>query len=213
MDAQLHQFGYGPVSDEEQQAQRGTSLPRMAVRGAAGGALAGGAYAAYKNRDAVKGAARTGIKQVAKKTGWASNQLHKQAMAGSGVGMKAASAGSELLRKTTSGLRKVAKSFADVDGIIELAERIADLELEHEFAGVDQFRQANGVRYADPSKPVKSLNKMKGGLVGAVKRNPKAAGAIGGAALVGGALVKRAHDKSKRRDELLSRFKGGAEKC
>ena len=140
MDAQLRSFGYG-----YQEEQAGSSLPRRAVQGVAAATLVGGAGAAYKNREAIatagKDADRKGLKKTASYAGQASNSLHKTALKSSGLKMQAAGGGSELLRKATSGLRGVAKSFsrADIDQVLELAERIALLELEAEADNVIEF--------------------------------------------------------------------------
>lgn len=147
MEAQLHAFGYAPVQEEERM-----SAPRMAVRAGAAGALGAGGVMAYRNREALatagKDAARKGLKKTARGAGVASNALHQTALRSSGVAMRAAGMGSNVLQKASTGLRKVARNFraGDVNAIVHLAERIAALEDEVEFEGAEKQRNPVGIQ-------------------------------------------------------------------
>jgi hypothetical protein len=184
MDAQLRSFGYGYQNEE----QTGSSLPRKAVQGAAGAAIGAGGFAAYKNREALatagKDAARKGLKKTASFAGQTSNSLHKTALKSAGMKMQAAGAGSNLLQKASTGLRKVAKSFsrADIDQVLHLAERIAllELEAEEEEDGVIEF--AAPVRSVTKLMKTSKLNPLairKTGMVGEFRVAAKGAAKSG----------------------------------
>ena len=196
MDAQLREF-YGPPQEEE---QRRASLPRMAVRGGAAAAGAAGLSAAYVNRKKLAGGLGAGMEKAG---GYLRNQglLTKNVRAGSlmhQVGKKMVGAGGRM------------KMYEDVDTIIDLAARVAEMELEaeeevREFGSVDQWtRRGQGMAASVLNKKRAAVGK----LVKAAKENPRTAGYLGGVALVSGVMAKRAHDKAKRREELLARFKG-----
>lgn len=144
MDAQLRQFGY-----TNEQEQTGTSVPRMAARGAVAAGVGAGGYAAYKNRDAIKAAAIVGSAQAKKKaadlaaTGMTSGKglVKKGGMAVADQLAKGQKGG--FLRKTAGLIKSSVKglSRADVDVICHLAERIAALELEAAEDGVIEFKE------------------------------------------------------------------------
>lgn len=206
MDGQLHQFAYG---DEEEQSK---PWPKNRVGLPAGSiAAAGLGAAAYQNRTAIKAgaktAARTGLKKTARAAGVASNALHKTALKSSGVPMRAAGAGSTVLQKTATGLRKVAKSFSrgEIDEIIGLAERIAGLELESAAGNVIEFKDYGSQRDPELIRAAGRVNGFLGGRqalksqgdfrdAGHVYRKRDAyadagKGNIGGSVLAGGALA------------------------
>lgn len=211
MDAQLHAFGYAPAADENQ----GPGMPRKIVRTAAAGTLAAGGLAAFKNRSAIAGAgknvARTGLKKTASVAGQASNALHKTALKGSGLGMKAAGAGSTILQKASTGMRKVAKTFsrADVDNIIDLAARVAEMELEAEGVEFAEDQRSKLGMYVaggpvglyDQKKYRESglalrkrdafKDSVKGGVAGQVAGMGAGLGVLGGAAGLGVLAAKR----------------------
>ena len=196
VDAQLRDFGYGPVGEEE---QRGTSLPRMAVRGAAAGAGVAGLGAAVMNRKKIAQGVGSGMEKAG---GYMRNQgvLTKNIKAGRVMG--------DIGKKIISGGKKL-QGFENVGEIIELAERVAELELEEEreFGSVDQLtRRGQGMAASVMNKKGSGMGKL--GKV--IKANPRTAAAIGATAVAGGALAKKSHDKTKRREELVARFKGGA---
>lgn len=145
-DEQLNEF-YAPVAgatQKEEERRRGTSVPRMAVRGGALAAGAAGAGLAYKNREALGGmakdAARKGLKKTARGAGLASNALYKKATAasapyGNDLLRRGAGMASGKLARISKGMRGVARGFEveQLDRIVDLAAKIEELEMR-EFA-------------------------------------------------------------------------------
>lgn len=222
MDAQLIAFGAMP--EDENQKRKSWGPPGVL----AGAALAGGGYSAYKSRGALmkggKMAARAGLRKTAGGAEMLSGALAKSATGGGAAGKIAGKANIGLL-KGSNLLRKTARAFSreEVNAVVELAERIARIELEAgeednviDFGRADQFRDQAAVAAAAAKKKVQgaysqAAPKAKQAM-GWAKANPRMAGGIGGGLAVaagGAALLKRSHDKRKRRDELLARFKGG----
>ena len=133
-DEQLRQF----VSNEDD--PRRNSLPRAAVKGAA--AAAGAAYGAGKLRNAVinkAGAVDDYGNLVARKGMWKS--------AAKSWANPLKDAGKKILEKGSGFLGKAAKAFdrKDIDRFVDLAARVAELELEHEFGEPEKQRSKLGM--------------------------------------------------------------------
>jgi len=196
MDAQLRDFGYGPVGDEE---QRGTSLPRMAVRGAAAGAGVAGLGAAVMNRKKIAQGVGSGMEKAG---GYMRNQgvLTKNIKAGRVMG--------DIGKKIISGGKKL-QGFESVGEIIELAERVAELELEEEREFADAEKQRNPVGIYLTGGPVGLYDRakykesglayrkrdalkdgMKGGMAGTAAGYGAAGAVLGGAAGLGALAAK-----------------------
>lgn len=141
MDDSLRQFA---MEDEEERA----SVPRMAVRGAAVGAVGAGGYAAYQNRDALKAGAIVTSAQAKKK---AAELAGRGVMAGRGYLKKGAmttadylkSKGAKggILRNVAGGIKSVAKNFSreEAELIVSLASRIKEIELAAAEDGLIEF--------------------------------------------------------------------------
>lgn len=135
MDEQLHAFGYGP-SEEEKRNGSGRLIGAAAL-GTAGAV-------GYAKRKQIAGGIGTGM-------GAAGDALRKRASLGpraavmnpTGVRKVAGQAGDLLLR----GAKKM-KGFHDVEAIIELAERVAELELEAEEEIIEFEKDPNRQRGA-----------------------------------------------------------------
>jgi hypothetical protein len=216
MDEQLHAFGYG-ASEEETRGNRSGRLVGAAAVGTAG-ALG------FAKRKQIAHGAGAGLEK-------AGDMLRRKATLGPRAAVlnpnrmrkAAGQAGDVLLR----GAKKL-KGFGEVSALIELAERVAELELEAEeelieFGRMDDMR-AKAKGYAGQAKAGYGKARKAGMSMAAgagaraadgaalLKKYPGRAGGIAGgvAALAGaGAYGMHRHKKAKRRDELLARFKSG----
>jgi hypothetical protein len=219
MDEQLHQFGY--FTQDPETDPNGIGLKtRKVVAGLAAGTAAGYGVAAYKNRAAIqagaKDVARKGLKKTARAAGVASDALHKTALKSTGVPMRAAGAGSTVLQKAATGLRKVAKDFdrGEIDAIIGLAERIAELEKADNIIQFDDGGDDREKRWARFGKATAVGSAVTG--ASSVYQNRKAikAAATKGAAAVSGKAAEVAAKAGKKlrfvKGSLLARAASAA---
>jgi hypothetical protein len=156
MENQLRAFGYGPQEhefggtlnmvqrkfapeDESERAAYNRKWNNRRTGLAAGITAAAGGTLAYQNREKIKGAAKTGLGKAAAGAEGAGDFLRRQAALGARAAVenpdlkrRVAAKGAGYLGKAAGGIRKAASFFHDVDAIIDLAERVALMELEAE---------------------------------------------------------------------------------